>query len=592
MTRLHRLALLLAVLAWCALAMAALVMVLGSLSLPALGLSMSRASRLLVAVGILAVAAVWCRGGTLALLDDLGRSRAPHIATLLLVIVWFTALVVARGAVSVGGGDSAGYLAQAQRWSTGHLHVPLPLSIPGVADPWVQSSLGMRPDPTGSATVPTYPPGLPWVEAVALRVGGEALAIRALPLIAGLIALLALWHLAVARAGYAGAAVMVTCLASLPSFLFQALQPMSDVPALAAWLLALALASWGASRGTAGPALGAAFATLLAILIRPNLAPLAAAVAWQAALPQAGQLPRYRRGLLVGAGATVAVIAVAAVQAFLYGSPLQSGYGSAAELFAWRHVPDNLRLYGAWLSEGVAWPARLVLAVGAAWMAWDAAHRARWRPALAATLLTVALYLVYIPFDSWTYLRFVLVPLALAPAGAAGLLATLQASRHQRWVFPVTSALVLAVALPNLGLARQLSVFGVRAREYRYEAAGRFVGAQLPTTTVIVAGHHSASAPYYSGRPVVRADLLTPAGLAALEAWAVRNGRPLAFVLDEPEWGTLRRRLGHAEIATLSWPPRAEVGRPVATRIWVAADRGAYLAGDIIPTTRITQRPH
>ena len=37
----------------------------------------------------------------------------------------------------------------------------------------------------------------------------------------------------------------------------------------------------------------------------------------------------------------------------------------------------------------------------------------------------VALYVVYIPFDSWTYLRFVLVPLALAPLGAAYVLRTL-----------------------------------------------------------------------------------------------------------------------------------------------------------------------
>ncbi len=122
---------------------------------------------------------------------------------------------------------------------------------------------------------------------------------------------------------------------------------------------------------------------------------------------------------------------------------------------------------------------------------------------------------MYIPFDSWTYLRFVLVALALAPAGAAGLLGALQASRHRRWLFPVTSVLVLAVALPNLALARQLSVFGVRAREGRYEAAGRFVGEHLPAATVIVATQHSASAAYYSGRPMVRADLLTPDGFAA-----------------------------------------------------------------------------
>ena len=106
----------------------------------------------------------------------------------------------------------------------------------------------------------------------------------------------------------------------------------------------------------------------------------------------------------------------------------------------------------------------------------------------------IGLYLVYIPFDSWTYLRFVLVPLAVAPLGAAYVLRVLQEGRHTRWTFPVTMVVLLAVALPNLRLARELTVFNVRAREYRYVAAGRFVADQLPPTAVIVAVQHSASA--------------------------------------------------------------------------------------------------
>ena len=66
---------------------------------------------------------------------------------------------------------------------------------------------------------------------------------RGLPWLAAMVGLMAAWLIAVPRTGYPGAALVVTSLATLPPFLYQALQPMSDVPALAAWLLALALAS-------------------------------------------------------------------------------------------------------------------------------------------------------------------------------------------------------------------------------------------------------------------------------------------------------------------------------------------------------------
>ena len=359
---------------------------------------------------------------------------------------------------------------------------------------------------------------------------------------------MAAWLIAVPRTGYPGAALVVTSLATLPPFLYQALQPMSDVPALAAWLLALALASrpFPACAGGRRPARRSARS-----LIRPNLAPLVLVVAWQAwqtapPVPAKARRLTIVRPLVVFAAALAGVAAVAAVQASLYGSPLHSGYGRASELFALRYVPENVRLYAAWLQEGVAWPARVVLVAGATCLAWCAVRQAAWRPPAAMLVAVIVLYLVYIPFDSWTYLRFVLVPLALAPLGAAYVLRALQESRLTRWTFPVTMVVLLAVALPNLRLARELTVFNVRAREYRYVAAGRFVADQLPATAVIVAVQHSASAPYYSGRPVIRPDLLAPEAFGTLVAWADRERRPLVFVLDESEPATLRHRFGDA----------------------------------------------
>ena len=168
------------------------------------------------------------------------------------------------------------------------------------------------------------------------------------------------------------------------------------------------------------------------------------------------------------------------MQASLYGSPLQSGYGRASELFALRYVPENLRLYAAWLREGVGWPARVVLAGRRDLPRVVRGAACRLAPAGGHARRRIALYLVYIPFDSWTYLRFVLVPLALAPLGAAHAAARPAGSRFTRWTFPVTMVVLLTMALPNLRLARELAVFNVRAREYRYAAAGRFVATSFP----------------------------------------------------------------------------------------------------------------
>ena len=159
---------------------------------------------------------------------------------------------------------------------------------------------------------------------------------------------------------------------------------MSDVPALAAWLLALALASRTFAR-CAGRR--RRWRRSLAILIRPNLAPLVLVVAWQAwqtAPPVAAKARRLTvaRPLVVVAAALAGVAAVAAVQASLYGSPLQSGYGRASELFALRYVPENLAavrgLAPAKASRGRR--ASFSLA-GAACLAWCAVRARRLAPA-------------------------------------------------------------------------------------------------------------------------------------------------------------------------------------------------------------------
>src|SRR6185295_13734328 len=85
-----------------------------------------------------------------------------------------------------------------------------------------------------------------------------------------------------------------------------------------------------------------------AVLIRPNLAPLAGVMAlWILASPG----PRIRHAMWFAAGVIPGCLLVAAVNAWLYGSPLSSGYGGLDTLFSLANIRTNLGRYGGWLVE-------------------------------------------------------------------------------------------------------------------------------------------------------------------------------------------------------------------------------------------------
>src|SRR5207253_535597 len=137
------------------------------------------------------------------------------------------------------------------------------------------------------------------------------------------------------------AAVM---LASSPIFLFQLLQPMSDVPAAAWWTAALVLALKDGRLG----ALGAGIAAGMAILTRPNIVPLAAVVGLFFVLRRAGLKVR---AALFTVPAAAACLVVAAINHDLYGSALSSGYEPFRSQYDVANVVPNLGRYPRWLLQ-------------------------------------------------------------------------------------------------------------------------------------------------------------------------------------------------------------------------------------------------
>jgi hypothetical protein len=276
-------------------------------------------------------------------------------ATALTILAGAVLLTAFRwGSFVAGGSDSACYAIQAVRWAqvlrhplTASMQPPDPLAL---VAPWPDAAATVA--PTGhvasrtapAASVPICAAGLSMAMAPLYLAGGPPLMFAVVPIF-GVALVLATYALGTrfnTRVGVA-AACLVT---ASPAFLYQVVQPMSDVPAAALWVAAVACAT-GTKRNHATLA---GLATSGAVLMRPNLVPLGMAIGLYLLLrPERSPSARLRAGLTYAAWSAPGCLVVALIQRYFYGSPFASGYGSFDALFAVSHVMPNLRRYAAWL---------------------------------------------------------------------------------------------------------------------------------------------------------------------------------------------------------------------------------------------------
>ena len=211
----------------------------------------------------------------------------PIDAGRLAVVDWPRAIAVVAsvGAFAAGdvykvglatGPDASGYVSQAERWARGAPTRAAPAWTHGA--PWgdatfTASPVGYRPGVERFTIVPFYAPGFPLMMAPFVWAGGRDAALHVVPLLGAATVwvtfLLGRWM----GGPWAGAIASVFMLCS-PVFLVMLVSAMSDVPAALCWGVALVMALRPGRRAAA--ASGAACA--MAILTRPNLAPLAAIV--------------------------------------------------------------------------------------------------------------------------------------------------------------------------------------------------------------------------------------------------------------------------------------------------------------------------
>jgi hypothetical protein len=375
----------------------------------------------------------------------------------------------------------------------------------------------------------------------------------------------------------AAAAVLLLC---SPTFLYQLVQPMSDVPAMAWWLLAT-ICVFPSEAGTRRPWL-AGTAAALALLTRPNLAPLglviAAYLAWVGG-PRMKSLAWFAAGLLPG------VLVLGWLQRAMYGSPLATGYGPVDGLMAVSHILPNLRRYAGWLI-GTHTPF-LLLALAAPFVV------ARRREALLAAAIaaaTLACYLPYQVFDDWWYTRFLLpaLPLLIVMSVATTVALTARWSQRTQSTFVAGGLVLLTTIWVSTAVTRH--AFDFAAMEQHYYRAGTAVAAHVTGRAVVVTLKDSGSVYYHAGQPTLSWDTLDGAGLDAALTFVRTRGYTPYLLLELEEEPAFRERFRHGSaLGGLDWPPRVQAGRTI--RLYDPLDRARFLEDGQVRTEYLPESP-
>jgi Dolichyl-phosphate-mannose-protein mannosyltransferase len=505
-------------------------------------------------------------------------------AALAVLIVAVVVVAVRWNSWVAGGSDSYCYVHQAERWATAlrdlasgrrpALQVADPLALDA---PWPDAGRAFAPaghlsSPTvPGAIVPVCPAGLSIAMAPLVAVGGPRAAFLVLPLFGALL-VAATYQVGSRFGGHVGLASAIL-IATSPVFLYQLVQPMSDVPAAALWLLAVAAATeTGASATMRSGVMASA-----AIVMRPNLVPLGVAIGvFLLCRPERAWRSRLRAAATYALCCAIGCIVVALIQWRFYGSPLASGYGSLSAFFAVEHIGPNARRYGEWLWRTQT-PA-IAAAVLAPWLLPGALVALL----LALCAINITLYLPYVVFDDWSFLRFLLPTL---PMMLILMVASFDAILGRMRV-PLRRAVVLigvlVMTIPAVSEAQARSTFRLQRLEARFERAGTYVGRRLPERAIVITSWQSGSVRFYGRRKTLVWDQLPPDSLEQALAYVRQRGYEPFLLFERWEEHVFRERFGGRGVAALDWPPAAEIAGQV--RIYRPEDRARYLQGFAAPT--------
>jgi hypothetical protein len=497
-------------------------------------------------------------------------AAGPLVAVL--VALALAAFAVVRGTSAVGGSDSACYALMAKALASGSLQPHSTLAdAPWPNVPLTLAPGGFIPSPIHpDAAAPICAPGMAVLMAPLAAVFGQD-AIFWLTPIAGFVLVLSAFAIARQLAGGMAGAAAAILTATSPIVLFQVVQPMNDILTAALWLSALAV---GGSHLIAGLLIGTA------ILVRPNLAPLAIVLAMIPFIQQRTREQQIRGLLVMIAGSVPGVLVLLWLNRALYGSVVGSGYGDASALFASSHISSNVSNY----SRALFQTQHVVPFIGllAPFVFEGVKRRGAWLLlAFAAAVITI--YSLYSPFPEWWYLRFlipaIVVLLILASAASVQLLSR----ASMGGVIPIA---VVVLAIIGARAAGDRQAFELQRIEGRYRQTANVVRDRLPANAVLITVWESGGIRFHAGREVVLWESLDPAWLDRAITWLRSKGQQPYFLFERREEQEFRARFrGKSDVGGLDWPPRFDLNRQV--RIYDPADRARFMAGDAYATENV-----
>jgi hypothetical protein len=461
---------------------------------------------------------------------------AAAVAGAFLVGVEFSAFFPA-------GPDQSGYVSQAHRWATGELRIPIPeWALDAEWTNALQSAAptGYAVDATHTNLVPSYSPGLPLAMAAFERIGGRNAVFYVVPLF-GSLTVWATYVLGRRLAGPWAGAIAATLSLCSPAFLWLLIEPMSDVPAAACWTISLAIACRSRS---AIDGLLSGIATAAAILIRSNMAPLAL---FPAALLLLSPSQRTTKIAGFALAAVPAALFIAALNSSWYGSPLKSGYGSLEMLYAFERVPLNARRYLGWLIQTqtpmvLLWPLSTFMV-----QALDTPRRVAL--ILIFPIAVLALYLPYLSFDHWSYLRFLLPSYPVLFSALAAIAVTVvDRVKPRRLAAGVGAAVTLLIVMQELMFARDAGTFRVANGERRFAHAVD-LARTLPKNAIFVSDAYSGALHFYTGHDVLRWVMIPDNNLDLALGSLSRQRRPLYFIGDPFEVDRLKQQYANTDAA-------------------------------------------
>lgn len=502
-----------------------------------------------------------------------GRAKAPaRVAALVSASVVIVSL--AWNTRAAGGSDSSCYVLQAEAFAQGRVTLASALEeLPPGLSPLVLAPAGFVPSPVPPhEAVPICAPGLALAMAPALLLAGREAVFVVVPLFAAL----AVWCTFLFGRALQDDLVGVCAallLAASPIFLYQAVQPMSDVPAAALWLAALVAVR-------TSPAL-AGFCASAAVMMRPNVALIV--------LPLLALLPSVRAWLRFGVAAAPLLAVMALLNATRYGSPFSSGYGDTGVLFSLSHIAPNLARYPRWLLETQT--PFIALGMAAPLVAWRAPHRRIVLVATASVMLTIATYLAYTVFDDWWYIRFLLPALPVLVVFGVIVLRRIASGMLRSGPASISATALIAICIAlagwQIGMARQRSVFALGALESRFRVTGLYAGRALPANATVLSVQHSGGIRYHGRRRTLTWDAIPPDRLDATLAWMRARGHVALIAVEKGEDARFRARFAGQAFGQLDWPPLVEVHGPMGVGIYDPVARVIFLEGGGSATAHI-----